>query len=566
MDGTLLDLPPNQQRLTGTVEWEQVVAELFALRREVSELRRENAELRRENAELRQQAGYWKSRHADALERLAKLEAEAEQLRGENRKLQDRLFGRKTEKTRGDRSNQLLPEGDGKTPGRKPRGQRKGRPAPPRRNHSHLPVIEEFRDVPEDQRICPDCGLPYTLCGSEDSEQIEIEVRAHRRRIRRRRYRRSCRCPAGGAPQTVTAPAAPKLIPNGLLGTSVWVEILLAKFFSHQPIERLLTQWQLLGLNVAAGTVNGGLQRLEPMFAPLYEDLRAHNAQSPLSQADETRWMVFIDHEGKTGHRWWLWVFLGTDTVVFVLDPRRSHEVPEGHFSADAKLILVVDRYSAYKAMSQVQCGNILLAFCWAHVRRDFVEVGKGWAELKPWALAWLERIRELYRYQRERLKHASGSLQFRAADAALRQAVSAMKAEAERELAEANLREPCRKVLKSLQGHWTGLTRFVDDLRIPMDNNGSEREARGPAVGRKNYYGSGALWSGRLTAMLFSLFATLRKQGLNARKWLTWYLESCAEAGGQAPANISRILPWNLSPEKRRELAITPPKPPNTS
>ncbi|HVA51765.1 MAG TPA: IS66 family transposase [Pirellulales bacterium] len=552
MDGTLLDLALSDECRDFPAQWEPIVAELVLLRRE-------NAELRRENAELRQQAGYWKSCHAHALERLAKLEAEAEQLRGENRKLQDRLFGRKTEKTRGDRSNQLHPDGEGKTPERKPRGQRRDRPGPRRRDHSHLPVHEEFRDVPEDQRICPDCGLPYTLCGSEDSEQIEIDVRPHRRRIRRRRYRRSCHCPAAGAPQTVTAPPAPKLIPKGLLGTSLWVEILVAKFFSHQPVERLLAQWQLLGLNVAAGTVNEGLKRLEPMFAPLYEALRTRNAQSPLSQADETRWMMFIDHEGKVGHRWWLWVFLGTDTVVFVLDPSRSHEVPQGHFPAGAKMVLVVDRYSAYKAMDQVKSGNILLAFCWAHVRRDFVEVGKGWGELKPWALAWLERIRELYRCQRERLKHAPGSSEFQAADATLRQAVSAMQAEAERELAGPDLREPRRKVLTSLQEHWTGLTRFVDDVRIPMDNNASEREARGPAVGRKNYYGSGALWSGRLAAMLFSLFATLRKQGLNPRKWLTWYLESCAEAGGQAPAEVHGFLPWNLSEAKRRELSIDP-------
>ena len=386
MDGTLIDLPPSHESWQPASRWEQLAAELALLRREMSELRRENAELRRENAEFRQQVGYWKSRHADAVQRLAKLEAEAEQLRGENRKLQDRLFGRKTEKTGRDRSNQLYPDGQGNTPGRKPRGQRKDRPGPPRRDHSHLPVNEEFRDVPEDQRICPDCGLPYTLCGSEDSEQIEIEVRAHRRRIRRRRYKRPCNCPAGGAPRTITAPAAPKLIPKALLGISVWIEILLSKFFSHQPIERLLSQWRLLGLNVAAGTVNSGLQRLEPMFAPLYEALRNRNAQSAFAQADETRWMVFIDHEGKTGYRWWLWVFVGTDTVAFVLDPSRSHEVPEGHFPPDAKLVLMVDRYSAYKAMSQVKCGNVLLAFCWAHVRRDFVEVGKGWTELKPWA------------------------------------------------------------------------------------------------------------------------------------------------------------------------------------
>ena len=58
----------------------------------------------------------------------------------------------------------------------------------------------------------------------------------------------------------------------------------------------------------------------------------------------------------------------------------------------------MVDRYSAYKAMAQVKDGTIVLAFCWAHVRRDFVRVGKGWPELKTWALAWLRRIRELYR------------------------------------------------------------------------------------------------------------------------------------------------------------------------
>ena len=134
--------------------------------------------------------------------------------------------------------------------------------------------------------------------------------------------------------------------------------------------------------------------------------------------------MVFIDQEGKTGHRWWLWVFLGKDTVAFRLDPHRSHDVPETHFGNDARMVLMVDRYSAYKAMAQVKDGNILLAFCWAHVRRDFVEVGKGWHELKPWALSWLWRIRDLYRAQRQRLEHEVGSPAFPAGDAAVRRIV----------------------------------------------------------------------------------------------------------------------------------------------
>jgi transposase len=392
---------------------------------------------------------------------------------------------------------------------------------------------------------------------TEDSEQIEIEVDAYRRRIRRRRYHRTCTCPVG--PRTVTAPPEPKLIPKGLLGVSVWVEILLDKFSSHRPTERLLAHWRWLDLHVAAGTVAGGLKALEPLFPPLYEALLARNAQSAFAQADETRWMVFVVQEGKRGYQWWLWVFLGEDTVVYRLDPSRSHEVPEGHFPADAPVVMMVDRYSAYKAMAQVKTGTVLLAFCWAHVRRDFVKVGKGWAESKGWALAWLRRIRGLYRQHGQRSTQEAGGAGFAAADAELRQTVATLRTQVEIELADPKLSTPCRKVLVSLQEHWPGLTRFVDDLRIPLDNNASERQARGPAVGRKNYYGSGALWSGRLAATLFSLFATLTLAELNIRKWLTWYLRSCAENGGRAPSDITAFLPWNLPAERRQELAIDP-------
>jgi transposase len=529
------------------------------LRSEVAELRQEVAYLRRENLELRQQVGYWKAQHARAVHRAEHLEAEVEQLRGENRKLQDQLFGRKSEKSSTpDRSNHLEGENDDQKPSASlKRGQRKDRPGPPRRDYSHLPVVEDPRELPEDQRVCPQCGAALSPSDSEDSEQIEIEVRPYRRLIRRRRYRRTCTC--SDCPRTFTAPPAPKLIPKGLLGVSVWVEILIDKFSSHRPTERLLDQWRLLGLDLAAGTVAGGLERLEPLFQRLYEALLARNAKSAFAQADETRWMVFIDLEGKTGYRWWLWVFLGEDTVVFRLDPSRSHEVPEGHFPADAHVVLMVDRYSAYKAMAQVKLGNVVLVFCWAHVRRDFVKLGKSWPEHKEWSLAWLRRIRDLYRHHRQRRVSQAGSAECTSADAGLRQTVAAMQVQADTELADPKLPTPCRNVLASLQEHWDGLTRFVDDLRIPLDNNASERQARGPALGRKNYYGSGAWWSGRLAAMLFSLFATLTLSKINIRKWLTWFLQSCAEHGGQAPGDIDPFLPWNMSEEKRREMALDP-------
>jgi transposase len=574
MDGTLVAPLWTRGPVASAETVGQLCRELLGLRREVEEIRRgyielerqnsdlhrQNSELRRQNLELRQQAGYWQAMHARLQVRVNQLEGEIEQLRGENRKLQDQLFGRKSEKSSApDRSNHLEGEDDeqdSNTP--RKRGQQQGNRGPKRRDYTHLPVVEEPPlELPEDQRVCPRCGAPLVPCGTEDSEQIDIDVKAYRRRIRRRRYQRRCTCE--DCPRTFTAPQAPKLIPKGLLGTSVWVEILIDKFYSHRPTERLLDHWRLLGLDLAPGTVTGGLERLVPLFEPVYRALLQRSASADFSLGDETRWMVFVEVAGKTGHCWWLWVFSSTDTVVFRLDPSRSHEVPEDHFPEDACLVMMVDRYSAYKAMDQVKQGNIILVFCWAHVRRDFVKVGKGWPEHKEWALAWLRRIRDLYRHYRQRRLSQVRSAEFAAADTRLRQIVQDMQAQAEAELDDPKLPTPCRKVLVSLQEHWTGLTRFLDDLRIPLDNNFSERQARGPAVGRKNYYGSGAAWSGKLAAMLFSIFATLKLAGINVRQWLTWFLQSCAQNGCQAPSDINPFLPWNMSEERRRELALGP-------
>jgi transposase len=166
-----------------------------------------------------------------------------------------------------------------------------------------------------------------------------------------------------------------------------------------------------------------------------------------------------------------------------------------------------------------------------------------------------LRRIRHLYHVHRERLQRPLDSAKFQEQDALLRQAVEAMRVQAVEELSNAKLRQPCRKVLESLQEHWTGLIRFVDDPRIPMDNNASERAGRGPAVARKNFYGSGSLWSGQLAAAMFSLLATLAYWKINPRWWLTWYMESCAASDGKAPKDIQPFLPWNLSIERRATL-----------
>jgi transposase len=107
---------------------------------------------------------------------------------------------------------------------------------------------------------------------------------------------------------------------------------------------QLSTYGTLAGLVAAVGfglgTVTDGLQRLEVLLKPIYEALQERDQQGDLHQADETRWPVFVILEGKEGYGWWLWVSLSHDTVVYLLDPSRSHTVPENHYQVDSRGVL----------------------------------------------------------------------------------------------------------------------------------------------------------------------------------------------------------------------------------
>jgi transposase len=265
---------------------------------------------------------------------------------------------------------------------------------------------------------------------------------------------------------------------------------------------------------------------------------------------------VFATVEGKVGHQWYLWLVLSVEAAVFELAAGRSHEVPEERLGAHAHGIFNADRYTAYPAMQQVKEGHIILALCWAHQRRDFIEVERGRPELRAWAGAWWARIRDLYRLNAARWQvWPQDAVAFAVADQDLRAAVAAMAQAAATEQAQAGLAPACRKVLESLTVHWAGLTVFVEHPEVPMDNNAAERAERGPVVGRKNYYGSGAVWAGQLAAVMFSVLETLRLWGRNAHAWLTGYLTACADNGGQALPELRPWLPWFMTEAERTAL-----------
>jgi transposase len=120
-------------------------------------------------------------------------------------------------------------------------------------------------------------------------------------------------------------------------------------------------------------------------------------------------------------------------------------------------------------------------------------------------------------------------------------------------------LAEPAAKVLRSMTVHWAGLTVFVDHPGVPMDNNVAERDARLAVVGRKNFYGSGSEWSGQLAATMYSLLMTVKLWRLNARTWLSAYLQACADNGNRAPPDLNAYLPWAMDAARLATMRACP-------
>ena len=213
--------------------------------------------LKRENLELRCERGYWQEQHRRAVERERKLKEQIEQLQARVAYLEQQLYGRKSEKGKQEHRSTENAEA-GKT--KRGRGHQKGAPGHTRRNYAHLPVVEEVYELPAQQRYCPGCGRPVVeFLGTEDSETLEIEVRAYRRRIRRRRYRPTCRC--GKLPGIITAAGPSRLVAKSRMGTSIWTELLVEKYLYQRPIARVLESWKSHGVDLAPGTVGDGCEK-----------------------------------------------------------------------------------------------------------------------------------------------------------------------------------------------------------------------------------------------------------------------------------------------------------------
>lgn len=457
-------------------------AEVFALQTKIEQLEEKIEQLDAENKRLKESRRASTETFCRQQQHLEQqLQQLKEKLENANKTIawfKKEYFGRKTETAEalaitGDRaeteisSTILEPESQQE---KRSRGQQPGSGnGHGRSDRGNLECEEEFLDPPN--CICDICQKPYRLVSKTDDSAIaEIRVGPYMRVIRKRILVSQCDC---RGKVIVKAPPPPKLYPRTTIGNSLWVYLLVWKYMFSVPLQRILRQLSLQGLHLSAGTVVGGMKVIDSLLMILYEQIVNHCRGADLWNADETSWRVFEENNGtRCPKQWWFWLIASADAIVFLLDKSRSKEVPQSFFAGSAG-VLMTDRLASYKALSD----KIKKAWCWVHQKRDILKVFQGTPSLKEWAKDWLVEIGLLFALNHKRValwqsNQSSGQL-WEDTQAAVEQHIKRLEKRWQQQLQELNLHGQQKKILKSLRKHWAGLTLFLTDARIPLENNG---------------------------------------------------------------------------------------------
>jgi transposase len=356
---------------------------------------------------------------------------------------------------------------------------------------------------------------------TEDAEEITV---VERRFVLVTHKRQKYRCACNGCVDTAPGPlrlAARPDVRGRRYAPEFAVEVAIGKYGDHLPLERQARMMRREGLDVASQTLWDQIEALATVLQPTYEALHQHVLAAPVIGADETWWRFM---QGRAAKRWWAWSVTSADAVAYMILESRSQEAARQVLDGYGGIVLA-DGYGAYDALARAG-PRFTLAHCWAHVRRKFVEAEPHYPT--PCGEV-LTLIGQLYATERAcprldgTMDEASRAeaLRLRAALRAEQSApsIAAIRAWAhqQRALPESSL----GKAIGYLLGLWPGLTRFLDDPRIPLDNNATERGLRGVVVGRKNHYGSRSQRGTEVAALFYSLIESAKLCGVEPKAYL---------------------------------------------
>lgn len=387
-----------------------------------------------------------------------------------------------------------------------------------------LPIIEREFVLDDADRACPSCGGDLRpMAGQfEESEMIDvIEVRYELVQVKQQKY--TCRC--GSCVETALGPE--RATPGSRYSLAFAIKVCLDKWLDHVPLERQCRILARHGLVVTSQTLwdlaNAIARRLARVDAALLNHVRAQ----PVIGLDQTGWPRIETADSKP---WQMWCLTAPGVVVHrIRDDKSAATFTDlvGTYTGT----IVCDALGTHGAGARASPG-IQLAGCWAHVFRKFEEAKPDHPEADQ-VLAWIGALYDID-------ARAGG-------DAARR--AELRQAEAPAILAELKAWLWDQAALTSLSigkaaaytiANWERLTRFVDDARVPLDNNATERAIRGPVVGRKNHYGSKSRRGTEVAATLYTLLETAKLHGVNPAA----YLHAAVLAADRRVA----LMPWDFA------------------
>jgi transposase len=376
-----------------------------------------------------------------------------------------------------------------------------------------LPVVEIRHELPPDQRQCPTCGgeLEEMHGQAETSERITtVKLTYQVERHVRLKYR--CGCNAA----VVTAPGPAQVQPGSHYAPEFGVGVAIAKYADHLPLERQVKMMAREGLTVESQTLWDQLNVIARHLEPSYHALGRQVLEAPVINVDETRWPLIGSTAPAKGTVWGI----RSPTIAFYrILPGKS--VNEGRqILAGYRGTVVADGFAVYEVLARDR-PTFTLAHCWAHSKRKYDEIAEHW----PVACAEIGAlIGELYAVERLVPGPFPGEADTQALRRQLRQERSRPVLDRIWQWATVQVglpRSDFGKAVRYMLERWEGLTRFVDDPRIPLDNNNIERSLRGPVVGRKNHYGSRSVRGTQVAALFYTLCETAKLIGIDPHAYL---------------------------------------------
>ena len=397
-----------------------------------------------------------------------------------------------------------------------PKTPAKPRVKKPSERYPHLPVREHVI-VMNPAPLCPCCSKGMTESGmTEDSEQLTVIPKKFEiLKYLRMKYRCSCQ----GA--LLTAPAQPRITPGSSYSDEMIVDVALSKYCDLIPIERY-----------AAMAARGGVKDLPPQslielthafadfVSPAYDLIKKGVLDSRVLQADETPHRML---EGCDKKSWYLWGFSTPRYCFLECHDTRSGDVASEVLRNSRCEVLLTDVYSGYGRATRLAnekrreiAGKTLIrnAYCNAHSRRYFFKCWPQYPEIK----FYLDHYHEIYQIEGE----GKGQPPQRVSElrAEMRPRFEAMRKRAINELASYSDQSKYGKALRYFLENYVGLTLFLCEPDVPIDNNSQERLLRSHVVGRKTWYGTHSERGALTAAILFTLVETCKLNGVNPREY----------------------------------------------